>query len=87
MTRSSDHDWLKIQIKYAHIRKKKLWQTLLPILFLVLSYLVKMDLCIRLLYFPDICQAKNIYFVHRHLGKVIYTRLQSAADFDPNKCS
>lgn len=22
VTRSSEHDWLKIQIKYAHIRKK-----------------------------------------------------------------
>ena len=44
-----------------------------------------MDLCIRLLYFTDICQAKNIYFVHRHLGKVICKRLQSAVDFDPNK--
>ena len=65
--------------------EKKLRQSLLPLFFSVLSYLVKMDLCIRLLYFTDICQAKNIYFVHRHLGKVICKRLQSAVDFDPNK--
>ena len=64
--------------------EKKLWQSLLPLFFLVLSYLVKMDLGIRLLYFTDICQAKNIYFMHRHLGKVICKRLQSAADFDHN---
>ena len=83
MTRSSEHDWLKVQIKYAHIRKKIVAEFVATI-FLVLSYLVKMDLCIRLLYFTDICQAKNIYFVHRHLGKVICKRLQSAADFDPN---
>ena len=61
--------------------EKKLRQSLLPLFFSVLSYLVKMDLCIRLLYFTDICQAKNVYFVHRHLGNVICKRLQSAADF------
>ena len=84
MTRSSEHEWLKKQIKYAHIRKK-FWQSLLPLFFLVVSYLVKMDLCIRLLYFTDICQAKNVYFVRRHLRKVFSQHLQSAADCQHNQ--
>ena len=84
MTRSREHDWLKIQIKYAHIKKNVVAEFVAIIFFLVLSYLVKMDLCISLLYFTDICQAKNIYFVHRHIGKMIFKRLQSAADFNRN---